>query len=524
MKKQFYFFACAAAALAMASCQKKAPADAPVVPADLQVITASIDESRTTTEDGVHVLWENGDIIGLRPYSGEEAGTTGMVLYQTSIESPAARATFVKVDGQEESAAPRNGKYIALYPSNPLYKNWAGKYERILIGLDKPGEQVVPVGGGWDTKTSLMIATSTEDADFTFRHVMSYFKFTVDDQSPVFDKVIISSKSDMTVINRINIYYDGHCEINNLKSYASTSVAVTNTAGTAFGAGTFYAAVLPQSYTGGFTFSFFNGELLLGSLSYDDDLLLTRGDVANLGAVRPFSEPTVEPLELGTVFYENNKAQGVVFWIDPDDPYTGKVVSVATDDIQWAVKTYNGDADDNPNLGGTDTNDGLANFTQVTTFSAYLEDANNFPATKFCADLRASLGGDWYLPVLTEMRSMHDAYYGLASHSWTNGTDYRWDGETLVADMTVKAKFDAALATLGETTKATLDGDANCDGVSDNAGFGTANGVQYWLSKVNSNGNAQYFRVGNFQNSNGPKTSSTSKYARCVRNVTAQAE
>lgn len=530
MKKQFYFFACAAAALAMASCQKKAPADAPVVPADLQVITASIDESRTTTEDGVHVLWENGDIIGLRPYSGEEAGTTGMVLYQTSIDSPAARATFVKVDGQSESAAPRNGKYIALYPSDPLYKNWAGKYERILVGLANPGEQVVPVGGGWDTKTSLMIATSTEDADFTFRHVMSYFKFSVDAQSPVFDKVIISSKSDMTVINRINIYYDGHCEINNLKSYASTSVAVTNTAGTAFGAGTFYAAVLPQSYTGGFTFSFYNGELLLGTKSYDEDLLLTRGDVANLGAIRNF-EPVVpaEELELGTVYYENNVAQGVVYWINPDNPYQGKVISVGTNECQWAVKTYNGDAEDNPNLGGTDTNDGLANFTQVTTFSAYLEDANNFPAMKFCADLRTSLGGNWYLPVVAEMKILYDAYYGLTSgsHTWTNNQDYRFSGDpaVLVADMTVKAKFDAALVELGETSpKATLDGDANYDGVSDNAGYGTANGVTYWLSKVNSNGNATYFRLGNYQNSNGPKTSVTSKFVRCIRDVDSSAQ
>lgn len=524
MKKHLFVSACAAAALAMVSCQEKVPTDVPAAPAGLEVIRASIDQTRTTTQDGVHVLWENGDIIGLRPGTDAEVGTTGMVAYQTSLESSAATATFVKMAGQSESAAARDGKYIALYPHNPKYANWSGKYERILVGLDKPGEQVVPVGGGWDTKASLMIATSTGDSDFTFRHVMAYFKFTVDAQSPTFDKIVISSQSDMYVIDRINLYYDGHCEISHLNSYASTSVAVTNTAGTAFGAGTFYAAVLPQTYTNGFTFSFYSGELLLGTKSYDDDLLLTRGDVANLGAIRPFAEPTVEPLELGTVFYENNKAQGVVFWIDPDDPYTGKVVSVATDDIKWAVKTYNGDADDNPNLGGTDTNDGLANFTQVTTFSAYLEDANNFPATKFCADLRASLGGDWYLPVLTEMRSMHDAYYGLASHSWTAGTDYRWDGETLVADMTVKAKFDAALATLGETTKATLDGDADCDGHSDNAGFGTANGVTYWLSKVNTNGNAQYFRVGIFQNSNGPKTSETSKYARCVRNVTAQAE
>lgn len=529
MKKTSFLLACAAAAFATLSCQEKVPADTPVVPADLQVIKASIDQTKTTTEDGVHVLWSNEDIIGLRPYSEAEAATTGMVNYQTTLAASAATATFVKMDGQSESAAARDGKYIALYPHNPLYKNWSGKYERIRIGLGNPGEQVVPTGGGWDTKASLMIATSTADAAFTFRHAMAYFKFAVDAQSPTFDKVVITSKSGMYVIDRIDLYYDGHYDMAHLASYASTSVSVTNTAGTAFAAGTYYAAVLPQNYEDGFTFSFFNGEQLLGTKSYDEDLLLTRGDVANLGAVRPMEDDPVEPLELGTVFYDGNVAQGVVYWINPDNPYQGKVVSMGTDEIQWAVKTYNGDADDNPNLGATDTNDGPANFTTVTSFSAYVEDANNFPAMKYCADLRTSLGGNWYLPVVSEMKTLYDAYYGLTSgsHTWTNNQDYRFDGDplALVADMTVKAKFDAALAELGETSpKATLDGDADYDGKSDNAGYGTGNGVTYWLSKVNSNGNATYFRMGNYQNSNGPKTSVTAKYVRCIRDVDAQAE
>ena len=526
MKKHLFLSACAAAALVMVSCQEKVPADVPGTSAGLEVIRASIDQTRTTTQDGVHVLWENGDQIGLRPGTDAEVGSTGMVVYRTSLASSAETATFVKVDGQSESAAPRDGKYIALYPHNPLYKNWSGKYERIRIGLGTPGEQVVPAGGGWDTKASLMIATSTGENDFIFRHAMAYFKFTVDAQSPVFDKMVISSRSSTNVIDRIDLYYDGHCDIAHLASYASTSVAVTNTAATAFGAGTYYAAILPQTYTDGFIFTFYNGETLLGTKSYEEDLLLTRGDVANLGAIRSFDAPA-EPLELGTVFYEGNTAQGVVIWVNPDNPYQGKVISVGTDEIQWAVQTYTGDADDNPNLGGTDTNDGLANFTTVTSFSAYVEDANNFPAMKFCADLRTSLGGNWYLPVASEMKTLYDAYYGLDSHDWANNQDYRFGGDpvALVADMTVKAKFDAALVELGETSpKATLDGDANYDGVSDAAGYGTGNGVTYWLSKVNSTGPATYVRIGNYQNSNSPKTASTSKYVRCVRDVDAQAQ
>ena len=83
--------------------------------------------------------------------------------------------------------------------------------------------------------------------------------------------------------------------------------------------------------------------------------------------------------------------------------------------------------------------------------------------------------------------------------------------------MDTKAQYDAAFRLLGETTTATLDDDTNKDGVSGDTGYGTGNGVQYWTSKVNSNGNTQYVRIGNYTNGNGTKT--TTKHVRCVCDV-----
>ena len=67
MKKNYIFYACAAAALMFASCQKEGPAvEVPeTASTDLKVITASAVQTKTTTQDGVNVLWENGDVIKL---------------------------------------------------------------------------------------------------------------------------------------------------------------------------------------------------------------------------------------------------------------------------------------------------------------------------------------------------------------------------------------------------------------------------------------------------------------------------
>ena len=517
MKKNYIFYACTAAVLVFASCQKEAPVNdgTDVSSSDLNTVTATILQTKTTTVDGINVLWEDGDKIGLRPYSEENTNATGMVEYVTTLETNSASATFEKMEGQDESAASRNGNYIAMYPTKPKYWLWSGKYERIRVGVDVPGEQILPVGGGWDKKTSFMIATSTDGTDFAFKHVMSYIKFTVDAQSPAFDKLVISSISQQALLDRVDIYYDGRSEITSNNTYKSASVTLKTATGEAFTPGTYYAAVLPQTYEGGFSFSFFNGEDMIGNKSVDSNVVFERGDVANMGVIGSFSvEELPDPLQVGAIYAEDGVNQGVVFWVDPTNPYKGKIVSVSTSTtIQWATK--------NTTLGGTDTNDGLANYNMVTGLDSYKEDANNFPAMKTCADLRAEYGGNWYLPVASELQALYNAYYGLSITSWEN-VDYRKNGETII-DMSHKQNFDAALKLLGETDTATLDGDFNADGTSDNAVYGTANGVCYWTSKENSSdGKVQFVRFGNYQLSNTTKENATKAYVRCVRDVEAK--
>lgn len=518
MKKNFISYACVATALVFASCQKEVQINngTDALPSDLDEVTATIlSTTRTVTEDGINVLWENGDKIGLRPFTEAETGTNQMVEYVTTLENNSPTATFVKAADCELSTAARNGKYIAFYPINPKYYMWSGKNEYITVGIrdyDKEKyEQILPLGGGWDDKSSLMIATSEDGTNFQFKHVMSYIKFTVDADSPEFDRVVITTNSGQDLTDRINVYYDGTYILNSRDSYRSSSVTLLTSEGAAFTPGAYYAALLPQTYTGGFKIAFYNANTLLGVKKIKDDVAFERGDVGNLGTIGQFTAADLPQLELATVFTENGQNQGVVYWVNPDRPYEGKIVSVCSSQkLLWAVSN-------DYKLGGTDLYNGLLNFEKVTTSQLYKENPANFPATKYCADLRETLGGNWYLPAISEFQTLYSAYYGLNITEFINNTDYRKDGDAII-DMQPKRKFDLALQGLGEQNNfATLDDDANADGNSDNSGFGTANGVQYWSSKENSNGPVQYIRFGNY--SVGSTNRATERYVRCIRDV-----
>ena len=119
MKTNNIFYACAAAALVFASCQKEAPVPQIQNPStDLDVITATTVQTKTTTEDGINVLWENADQISL--YSrmwndGTQKFDAGWCEYVTTLDAPSATATFVKDEANTKVADNSTGKYIAMY-------------------------------------------------------------------------------------------------------------------------------------------------------------------------------------------------------------------------------------------------------------------------------------------------------------------------------------------------------------------------------------------------------------------------
>lgn len=122
MKKNNIFYACAAAALVFASCQKENTAnnvDNALVPSsEMDVISAVVPQSKTTTLDGVNVLWENGDQIHLYTRTWNESTSkyaAGWCDYTTSLDAPSASASFVKDETNTATVDNTSGRYLAVH-------------------------------------------------------------------------------------------------------------------------------------------------------------------------------------------------------------------------------------------------------------------------------------------------------------------------------------------------------------------------------------------------------------------------
>lgn len=507
MKKNNIFYACAAAALVMISCQKEG-IDGPkvtCVKGDLEAIEATSGDVqvKTLTQNGTSVLWADGDKIGLRPYVEGDTGPVGVCTYTTSLDTPSASATFVREESENNSPSLIDGKYVAVYPATPKLCTWSKASTKFVL-LAAEFDQVADENG-WDSSSSLMIASS-ENSAFSFKHMMSYIKFTVNADSTPFDKITVSPvNSSEEIISRLQINFDETFSFTFVenKSQCREYVTFTNSTGTDFAPGTYYIAINPKTYSEGLNFTFENSNGKTCIKTKSGEVALAAGEVADLGTVGTLRFGDL--LKTVTVYEENSKKQGVVFWVDPANPFVGKAVSVCAGKLAFETTA-------NATVGATDATDGLANYNAIVNSDRYIASPSSFPAVYYCAGLRETLGGNWRLPTISEMQILHDLYYGLGDHDFVNNTDYRTD-----ASMTSKKAFDDALSLLGETEFATLDGDSDYDKVSDNAGFGTANGVTYMLGRENSDGKAQTARFGKYTNSSSART--TTNYVRCVRDV-----
>lgn len=525
-----YFFACAAAALMLASCQKEAPVsdasskqegttpDAPT--ADMSVITATTSNTKVTTLDGVNVLWDKGDKIQLYTRTWNE-GTSkfdaGWCDYNSSIEEPSATATFVRDEANTNTVDNTSGRYVAVYYKGASAVTVSRDYYA-QIAINK--EQVAKNGGDF---VSTLLYAGSEDAEFTFSHAASYIKFTVDQNTTPFTKLSIVPKNESEyIVTRIKIDFTNDDvtstplplnDSNKPYSQSSRIVTITTDDEEAFAPGTYYIAINPGTYANGFELTFENGSEVSTIDTPKENVVIAAGQVANLGTIGTLQfEVPPTPLEVATVYTENNKPQGVIYWVDPANPYKGKAISVSTPEpIQWSKELIWTDKINSQASG-------LDNLAQFEASPVYTDRKDDYYALKYCADMRANLGGNWYLPANDELRLVYQVYYGMSAYPSTVKKDYRTDN--LTNAMAAKSKYDAALRLLGETTTATLDGDADGDGVSDNDGFGTADGVTYWLSKVNTGGAAQYITIGKYNNGHNSKDMANTKYyVRCIRDV-----
>lgn len=504
MKKNNIFYACAAAALVFASCQKEVTPEVNDAPSTvLDVITATTLSTKTTTIDGVNVLWENGDQIGLWVGAGDRYVSAE---YTANLDAATSSAEFVRT----EDPAPGNydGYYFALYPASSLNK-WASSMEKPgtrRVYFDLPTSQTAVVGG-WDKKSGILAATS-KTTEFQFNHIVSYVKFTVDQSStPFVSMTVTANKGESLAGVNIGVLY-GESSAAYDPAYTSgtysASVKISNEDGSVFAPGTYYVAVLPGTFAEGFTFTFENAEGLTAEKKIENSVAMEAGSVANMGTVGTLNF-TAAPakLEWASVYAENGVNVGVVYYIDPSNPYKGMIVSPGSaTKLPWAISGFDGPAGCGADL----------NQNSVTNFNEIINEPNfsaeNYPAAGYCY----SLGEGWRLPSVEEIGVLFNSYYGkeystaLKAGANTGGTDYRKDEAGIAA----KAKFDAALGDVlaGDTIDA-LDPDDL--------------GTFYWLDEEakasgSSKGkNAYAARIGMYYYKNYAKT--TEYRVRCIRDV-----
>lgn len=422
MKKNNIFYVCAAAALVFASCQKEAPvseATNPETPtAEMNVITAKTAGTKVTTLDGVNVLWDNGDKIQLFTRTWNE-GTSkydaGWCDYTTTLDAPSATASFVRDEANTNTVDNTSGKYLAINHKGATVVTQSRDYYA-QIALNK--EQVAKNGGDF---VSTLLYASSENSQFTFSHATAYLKFTVDNNTTPFKKLIVAPVNDSEyVVSRIQITFSGDvtCEPIPLNSsskpysQSSKTVSVTTDDEAAFAPGTYHIAINTGTYADGLKLTFSNGSEDV-VVTTPSNVQMKAGDVANIGTVGKLDFPASTEKFEPSLYVENGENMGVVFWVDPTDPTKGKAVSGLSTEIAWhsSTKTF----DDAASFASDDSK---ANFEYLINRDDYKTNAEKYAAIYFCQ----SLGEGWRLPSKPEVEEMFRTWSGCTDDLSTAAT------------------------------------------------------------------------------------------------------
>ena len=519
MKKALFYLA--ALVIVLASCSKVDQANISGSEA-LVSITASSDEVKTTAS-GNKVLWKQGDKIALTAENC--GGTATKAVFTTSITEPSASAVFTCESGtaaMDESETYGN-HYLALYPSDILVK-WgsAGKH---TITVDPKSEQDA-VKDGWDPSCCVLAAKS-DGQYFSFKHVLAYVKFVVGPASTPFYSLQISGANGETMMRRVVIELrSDEITYGSASANASSKVTIAPEGATAFEQGTYYAAILPQTFSGGLVFTFFDEDGVQCVKSVAKEATVAGGDVIDLGTIGALDFNAAAATEddakakLATVYGDDGGAnQGIVFYYDASDFTKGKVFSAKAELGIWGNR--------NVATGATSTTDAEANYNAVTSLSSYKKNVTDYMeesqdtdgkysfAWAYCDKLRDTYGGNWHLPTQAEANYLFEAYYGLAFDA------------ALATNTQPSGEAATATATKYETAIASISGTAMNDMV--NMHSGSQYGVQYWGGfEGTDKTKAHYYRFGKSvatgsvgaKDNNGKATGTNHKYIRCVRDVT----
>ena len=503
MKKNNILYACAAAALVFASCQKEAPVSEGTIPetptAEMNVITAKTAGTKVATLDGVNVLWDKGDKIQLftRTWNeGDSKYDAGWCDYTTTLDAPSATASFVRDEANTNTVDNTSGKYFAIYHKGATVVTQSRDYYA-QIAINK--EQVAKNGGDF---VSTLLYAASENSEFTFSHAVSYLKFTVDENTTPFTKLTVSPvNSSEIIVSRVQVNWAEETVTAapfTGKSQDSKTVSVTTDDAAAFAPGTYHIAINTGTYADGLNLTFSNGSENV-VVTTPSNVQMKAGDVADLGTIRTLDFPEVEEPEVPTelVVGKAYAKEGVVFWIDPNNSKKGMIISGPAENLAWGTSSkYNWISD----IYGED---GVANMQYVLNLDG--SDEKKYPAVYFCKNL----GDGWRLPTINEMLTLVRVYYGI---------DNTVDDATLTNNYSANLSSESVLNFDAELAKCLVDDPGNAKLAISNSSAWYWTGQGYYKDgDTNSGKNARVKIASTIFLSGGGATNKS--YVRCVRDV-----
>ena len=467
----------------MVSCVNEEPSNdvSPGGQTGMDVVTAT----SITSLEGSNLLWENKDCIALR-YQ-ENANTEPLsCMYTTTMAAPKAVATFKRNSGSVVYPNKVDDRYIAIYPASLNSLNWA---KESYVWLAPNSEQIVK-NKRIDRSSMAMIASS-DDLEFTFQHVLSYVKFTVTAGTSPFNKVIVSSgDASQYMASRIRVDFDESftytLDTSDLSDgQAKKQVSFATADGSNFSQGTYYIAINPGTYSKGIKLTFENAYECTVTEKFPESYTIKPGEVIDVGELGYLDFQITLP-HVG-VYKKDNVKLGVVFYSDPRDPAKRKVVSSSSTIAQWAT------SNDKWRISGSKEDYDYVHAI-VTSSDKYIENPDDFPAVRFCEQMRQEYGGNWHVPSLSELNMLFNAYYGKQfDDELSESVEYSDSRSQLAAQY-----FDSLLESIGVEKM-------------------LAQTNEYWTCGQNSNGNVQFVNMQRYLNGNDSQLKS--RYVRCVRDV-----
>ena len=453
------------------------------------VITANVIQTRTMTDDGVNILWNDGDKIGLfvaNSSTAEERKRSA--IFQTSLQEPSAEAVFKKTNDLEAGLA--NGRYYAAYPyeaisrwgsQNAMDNQPAARRCYVMIPANQTAAK-----GCWDHKAGILAASSTTST-FSFKHAVAYLRFSISDASTEFIKLKLTSNAGepMSAGEAAILYKDDYSISVSSISSPCDHVNLSTSDGLPFPVGTYYLAFMPGTFTKGLTLSFENPLGDVETKTISGTQIFNPGDIADIGVVGVIEYETESPHI--SVYKHDNKDLGVVFYIDPDDQGKKKVLSAAGGLMKWASENSTW---------------GIHNYKQdyeyvhntIISSGSYKSNPDNFPAVNLCQQMRSTYGGNWHVPSVDEMNVLFNVYYGKP-YDTAVSKNLQYTDDTAKA---ASSYFDKMLQSIG--------GDALL-----------SQSDEYWICGQNSSANMQYVKLSKYYNYNADQT--TEKSVRCVLDV-----